>query len=229
MLKIVLAFSLCAAPLSGAILYEIDTKKPLCCSFSNKHHNRILIEEGRVKKIMFPEEKLFVRMEDVSGQVFIQAKYQTQEPTVVSVITQEGLVQDIEITFSDCPSQVVVLKEGEIAKDHSFYEPEATPVCSSIDCPIARLLKGKMPSGYISTRFKRSVFSPKLGIKAKLVGKLRGSAETLCVYEIVNSTFWSRKIHEKEIACRGVLWVFLEKKCLCSKEKILAVVAVQNE
>jgi hypothetical protein len=230
MLKVVvLALFLCVTPLSGAILYEIDTKKPLCCSFSNKHHNRILIEEGRVKKIMFPEEKLFIRMEDVSGQVFVQAKYQLQEPTVVSVITQEGLVQDIEITFSDCPSQVVVLKDGVSAKGQPLCEPVASSCCSSIDCSIACLLKGKMPSGYVSMPFRRSVFSPKLGITAKLVGKLQGNAETLCIYEIVNSNFWSRKIFEKEIACRGALWVFLEKKCLASKEKIMGIVAVQNE
>lgn len=229
MLQIVLAFLFLTVPLTATIFHEIDTTRPLCCNLSNKHHNRILVEQGRVKKIIFQEEKLFVRMEDVSGQVFVQLKYPSQEPTVVSVITQDGLVQDIEMMFSDCPSQVIVLKNCMENDFQTFCEASHVHDCPSSNDAVNCLLKGEIPEGYSSIPFRRCVFKPKFGISAKLVGKLKGFMDTLCIYEISNITFCRRRIREKEIACPGSLWVFLEKNCLCSKEKILSVVAVPNE
>jgi hypothetical protein len=225
MRKIALAFLCSTMPLSAAIFYEIDTTRPLCCSLSNKHHNRILVEQGRVKKIIFPEEKLFVRMEEVSGQVFVQLKYPTADPTLISVVTQEGFVQDIEILFSDCPSQVIVLKnriEQGLQELCEAIRDETPSINASLNC----LLKGEMPKGYDSIPFQRCTLRPKFGISASLVGKLKGCTDVLCLYEVSNTTFCCRKILEKEIACRGSLWAFLEKNCLCPKEKILAIVAV---
>lgn len=205
----------------------MDTTRTICCNFSNKHHNRILIDQSRIKKIMFPEEKLFARMEDISGQVFIQAKSLAQEPTFISVISSEGVVQDIEITFSDCPSQVIMLKEKKEPAPPCKKEPLISHY--PIDCTVAAILKGKMPLGYVSMPFRRAVFKPKLGLSAKLVGRLRGTFESLCIYEINNTGICKRKIFEKELSTEGVFWVFLEKNCLEPKETTIAVVAVRNE
>lgn len=229
MYQIALLLLFCTAQLSAAIFHEIDTTQPLCCHLSSKHHNRILVELGRIRKIIFPEEKLLVWMEEVSGQVFVQSRYPMLEPTVVSIITQDGLVQDIEMTFSDGPSEVIVLT-NHVEQD--FLELcDADPIYGSpsIDGSIESLLKGEIPEGYSSTPFRRYIFRPKFGISVKLVGKLRGVVETLCVYEVRNTIICKRKILEKEIACPGSSWTFLEKNRLCPKETILAIVAVPNE
>lgn len=97
MRSIILTLILSAASLSAAIYHPIDTTQTLRCCFSISQHNRVLIDKGRIKKIIFPEEKLHVRMEETSGQVFIQAKTSLQERVVVSIISQTGIVQDVEI------------------------------------------------------------------------------------------------------------------------------------
>lgn len=229
--KIACAFLLMTLPLSGAIYHQIDTTSTLSCSFSSKHHNRILIDQGRVKKIIFPEEKLHVRMEEVSGQVFVQPKYFSSEPIVVSIITQEGDVQDIEITFSDCPSQVIVLQDSCGMNDPilGVYEEPSICICSSLDECVNHILQGKIPAGYQSTTFRGYAFKPKFGISAKLVGKLAGCVDTLFIYELTNTTFVRRKMLEKEITCPGAIWGFVQKNCLGAREKILAIVAVHNE
>ena len=229
MRKIMAILFLSTLPLSAAIFHEIDSTKALSCTFSNKQHNRILVEEGRVKKVICQDEKLLVRVEDISGQVFIQAKYPLQDPILISVVTQDGLVQDVEIHFANCSSQVVVLRNGY--PEECFNEVteviscEISPVQESIDC----ILRGKVPVGYQSVPFRRSVIHPKIGVSSKLVGRLQGLVDTLLVYEVANSTCFRRKVFEKEIACRGALWAFLQKNCVSPRERILAVVAVQNE
>ncbi|MCH9626263.1 MAG: hypothetical protein S4CHLAM123_14590 [Chlamydiales bacterium] len=229
MYKLIFFVLLSTSSLSAAIFYEIDTTRPLCCSFSNKHHNRILVDQGRIKKIIFPEDKLCVRMEELSGQAFVQTKYLTHEPTIVSVVTQEGFVQDIEITFSDCPTQTIVLKNHSAECSSLQQVTESTQDHSSIGCLVDNILKGEVPCGYLSTPFRASSFKPKRGIAAKLVGRLQSREDTLFIYEIRNKTRWSRKICEGEIACPGTLWAYLENHCLNPKEKTLAIVAAQNE
>jgi len=231
MRKLILSLLLFTTPLTAAIFHEIDTTKPLCCGFSSQHHNRILVDQGRVKKIIFPEEKLFVRMEEVSGQVFVQAKSLLIESTLISVVTQDGQIQDLEITFSDRSSQVIVLKDPCLEPE-IIYQLAEVPSCdpyNSLNCQIETLLKGEVPCGYQSVPFKRCLWKPKFGISVKLVARLQGYSDELLLYEVSNTTWWKKKISEKEIARCGVNWAYLEKSCLKSKETVLGIISVRNE
>jgi hypothetical protein len=116
-------------------------------------------------------------------------------------------------------SEDVFFEVGEIAGC------EVSPVGESIDC----ILRGGVPAGYNSIPFINSMRRLKIGVSSKLVGKLQGCTDTLLVYEITNRTCVRRKIREKEIACTNAQWAFLQKNCLNPNEKILAIVAVQNE
>lgn len=231
MYKIILSLLLLSSSLKAAIFHEIDTTTTLCCAFSAKHHNRILVEEGRIKKIIFPEDKLFVRMEELSGQCFIQPKSPVFGETLISIVTQDGHIQDIELIFLDMPSEVVVLKmptfEPEI-----LYELKDTPgYCfdDSLNAHIETLLNGEIPNGYRSLPFKRCLLKPKLGISAKLVARLEGPCDELLLYEVSNRAWWKKRISEREIVCQRVNWVYLEKNCLKSKETILGIVSVKHE
>lgn len=219
-------FLLIASQLSAAIFHSIDTTQPLSCRFSLQQHNRILIENGRIKKIIFPEEKLHVRMEETSGQVFIQAKTLLQEKIVVSIVSQSGVVQDVEIEFVEQPSQVIVLLEIADTQQQMC----CTPGFSQEDphSIVEAILQEKIPLGFLSAPITNSCKTIRHGIKAKLIGHLQGAYEDLYIYQIQNTRMWKKRLLEHNLACSGAVWVYLQKNCLEPKEIILAIVAVQT-
>lgn len=231
MRQIALALILFTTPLSAAVFHQIDTTTPLCCSLSSNHHNRILVEGSRIKKLIFPEDKLYVRMEETSGQVFVQTKHFSQENVVVSVITKEGLVQDIELTFSESPPQVIILKDSN---------PEEKPMLSTVDytlCPstesediqttIDAILQGSTPSGYITAPVINSTCTVKPGITAKIVGRFQSWHHDLYIYQVKNTRPWRKRLHEKSFSHPKTLWAYLAKHCLKPNENTLAIVAVR--
>lgn len=229
MQQIILAFILFATPLSATIFHPIDTTKPLSCRFSTQQHNRILIENGRIKKIIFPEDKLYVRVEETSGQVFIQAKNPFQEKIVVSIISQSGVVQDVEIEFANLTSQVIVLRDITLDQQ-SLQQVHCSPCCYNEDLSliVGGILQGKIPSGFCSvpiTNFCRTI---KLGVKAKLVGRLHGCYEDLYIYQVHNARIWQTRLLEKDLSSGGALWVYLQRNCLRPKETVLAIVAARG-
>lgn len=227
MRPIMFAFLLSASQLSAAIFYPIDTTQPLSCYLSQQQHNRILIENSRIKKIVFPEDKLHVRMEEASGQVFIQAKTLFQEKIVVSIVSQSGVVQDIEIEFAQQPSEVIILQE---MKEEQPLHEECYIPCSYKNDPhlvIEDLLQGKIPSGFLSAPIINSCKTIRPGIKAKLIGRLQGGYEDVYIYQIKNTRSWKKSVLEHDLACREARWVYLQKNCLEPKETVLVIMAVE--
>lgn len=217
---------LCSTTLSAAIFYPMDTTCPLSCHFSLQQHNRILVENGRIKKVIFPEDKLHVRMEETSGQVFIQARNHLREKTMISIISQGGIVQDIEIEFSDQPSEVVILQENDRVEYSNLQE---IPFISSSTAIIEAILHGQIPSGYQSLPITHSSKKISKGLQTKLVGRLQGGDEDLYLYQIRNPSMWRKKrIEERNLSTRDSLWVYVQKRCLQPKETGLAIVSRQR-
>ena len=227
MRHILFALLVLATPLPASISCHLNTAQTLTCRFSMHQHNRILIEGGRIKKVIFPEEKLHVRMEETSGQVFIQAKTLIHEKIIVSVISQTGIVQDIEIEFTDRTSQVVILQEPiveQLPRD-VFCPPYPTENLSFL---VDTILHNKVPTGFASVPITHSVKPIGSGMKAKLVGRLRGCGQDLYIYQIHNARIWKKRLLERDLTCRDALWVYLQQTCLEAKETVLAIVAVQT-
>jgi|GEM_PF-4237043 len=228
MLKTILFSMLLVAPLSAAIHHNVDTTKPLCCGFSFRHHNRVLVDGGRVKKVIFAEDKVSVRMEEVSGQVFVQAKQPMPETTLISVITQNGQVQDIEISLSDRAPQVIVLRENTPQK--SCTQPISQVSCpqsyASIKTTIACILTEKVPAGYRSIPFQGCEKKLKSGVTLKLVAKLQGAQDDLFIYQVLNHSCIQKKVTEKQICDSSCRWTYLSTNTIKSKKSALAIKAV---
>ncbi len=230
MRQVMIFLFLWVSPLAAAIFHTIDTTLPLQCQFSMQQHNRILIDSGRIKKLIFPEDKLHVRMEEISGQVFVQARGFLQEKIILSIISQNGVVQDLEIEFTNRPSEVVILHEALEEQEIPLQEVCCAP---SLTCDLASIvetiLHGQIPPGFLSVVITNFCKAIKPGIQAKLVGRLKGCNEDLYVYQIHNSRIWTKGLLESDFACNGTLWVYLQKRCLRPKEMALAIVAVRHE
>ncbi|WP_068470642.1 TraK domain-containing protein [Candidatus Protochlamydia phocaeensis] len=211
--------------------HDLDTTRPLRCIFSLKHHNRIMVDNGRVRKIIFPEENLSIRLEEHSGQAFIYTIGQLIKPVTLAVITESGLVQDIEIEFADKATEVVILKEPIIESESGeLNEKECNnDSLKEYDAPqslVDTIFLGRIPEGYASCSLCRTFWQIKSGIQATPIVKLEGKKDCIYIYEISNTAKRRLNISEEDLEIEGCQWICLETNQIRPKEKILGIVCV---
>lgn len=208
---------------TGAIFHDIDTTTPLPCTLSSTHQNRILVSEGRIAKVIFPEGSLSIQMEEESGQAFVCAVASLPGSTTLTVVTDRGLVQDIEAQFEDGPSQVVILRE-EHKTPLSEHRPGPWAKTNTL---LDQLLKGKVPKGYC--RFSlRSRMSIDHGLFMDTLASFEGAKDTLYLYKIKNTKRHTVQLQERCLSAPGSLWVYLEKHTLDPGEETWAVQALKR-
>lgn len=222
---------LCQLPLSAAIFYDIDTTSPLQCYFSSQFQNRIMIEGGRIQKVIAAQcEGLSVEMEEVTGQVFVDVRDPRLQETTISVVTDTGVVQDIHIHFMERLSEVVVLKdptcEEELLTLAKKIEQEVQN--HPLDC-VKDLLVGRIPSGYCPCAISPSCWEPKKGFFLTLKNQLEADDHYLYVYEATNRLKYGQKILECELQFKSCCWVFLEANYLKPKQRMLCIMAVAKD
>lgn len=226
-LNIFLLLSLYSFNLSAAIYHVINTSETLKCAFSYKHHNRIAIENNTIKKVIYPNENIISFVEENSGQVFIQSVSRgLSDKFTISIVTNDGLIQDIEINFCDIPSQVIILRntaEPEIEDDDDCCEIKES--LTLIRSNIEEILKGKIPSGYKFVDFDSFTWTPLKGVQGKTFLKLQGPCEFLYIFEVCNYQKYPVLITEEQVKNKNTKWVFLEENHIQPYNKVLGVMA----
>jgi hypothetical protein len=210
---------------NATIYSEIDTARILKCTFSSIHHNRILIEGGRVQKLIFPQEQLYVCLEEESGQAFIQSKEHSDTSITVSVVTSKGLVQDIEIFFKDIPAEIVILQERHALE---ATKPPCIDFGSMVHEKIKAIASGAVPAGFVAAPFAGKSWNPKYGLKAHTFLKLTDYQETLFVFEITNKSTGKKCILESDIHCNRMRWVYLERNIIRPGQTIMGVISCHD-
>lgn len=214
--------------LSAANYYTINTTSPLHCYLSSKFQNRIMIENGRIKKVVATEcERISIQIEELTGQAFIYSRDPNAKETSISVISDTGVIQDIHICFMERMPEVVVLEDHEVAECQLFAQQDEQQ--AENNCALNMLediLAGNIPSGYSPCAISPTKWIPKKGIELELKSKLEGLLETIYIYQATNQLKQQQTLLECEIECEGSRWVYLETNTLCPKQKILSIVAV---
>lgn len=188
-----------------------------------------MIQNGRVRKIIYPEENLSISLEEHSGQAFIYAVGRIERPLALAVITESGLVQDIELSFQSKESEVLILNEPQEEDVKEEFSTCTTPCMTEEEqrqLVVNDILSGKIPEGYVSCTQPRWNRSIKCGLQATNIVKLESTASTLYIYEIVNISKRKRKISEVDLECEGSMWVCLESHNLKPREKVLGIVCI---
>lgn len=200
------------------------------CHLSSKFQNRIMIESGRIKKIIATDsESLSIQIEDLTGQAFIFSRDPSIRDVSVSVISDTGVVQDILINFIDRSPEVIILSDSEKFNCDSPGELDDQVLEKSVYYQILEaVLQKRIPAGYISCSVSPCRWIPKKGIELTLKARLEGVFDTIYVYEAENLLKQQQSLMECELECEGCEWVYLQTNNLNSKQKILSVVAVRN-
>jgi hypothetical protein len=213
------------------MFHYIDTTSPLYCYLSEKYQNRIMIENGRIKKVVASDsERLSIQMEEITGQAFIYARDLNPKETSISVISDEGVVQDIFIKFTDRMPEVIILQDPEEMPECCIsHKVECKEADNSVLAMAGEVLSGKIPDGYLPCPVNSKTWVLKQGIELNLRSKYEGPFNVIYVYEVVNTSKHDQTLLECELECEGCEWVFLETNTLKPKQKIVGAITVGRE
>lgn len=93
----------------GLVTADIDDTQKLKVTLSAKDTNRITIDNSRIAQVFGVEDLMAIQFDEENGQCFVKAKTNPSHPVTLTLITEEGETQDLEVTFTDCSSELVRL------------------------------------------------------------------------------------------------------------------------
>jgi TraK protein len=216
-----LVFAAWAHHVSAVVFHEIDTTLPAKCSFSNTNQNRIVVENGRIEKVIFTDDSITVRMEEESGQAFVCAFKPITIETVVSVVTDKGEVQDLEISFEKRSSEVVVLKSSK-SKKNTIEDRNIVKI-------IDQILSGQTPDGYCCKEGRGDWYCIENGFKASTIAEFESSRDMIRMVTIINASKNENRLSESQLGSLDTQWVYLIKKTLSCQERTIALVSERKQ
>lgn len=210
---------------------EIDSTNLLRCTLSSRHHNRISVDGQRIKKVIYPEGDVSIRMEEDSGQIFVQAMVDFPSETTATIITNCGVVQDLEFSFADKASEILILRE-KIDEENVDFSGLIAMDCgdeiNAIQDVIEKMLSGTILEEYIPVEDRQICCRIKREVILKSSMRLVGPLYTIYVLTLENKGRRLEKIHEREINFVAGEWIFIEKNELDRGDKALVLMGVKT-
>jgi len=186
-----------------------------------------MVENEGVERVVHAEpDRIQILIDEKTGQAFIIAQEEIQSPITLCVITTEGDVQDIEATFQEMPSQLIILHKNQ--EDLLDKMGECQPACDTIQTTINFILSNQIPPYLSRIPFEKKECWKNRKIKIVEISRLESSTEILRIFNITNCSRRKQLIYEKELATSGTSWVYVEKNELLCKETVLAVVSIKK-
>ena len=206
--------------LSGTVFYEIDTTKLLKCTFSIEHQNRIAVENGRIEKAVYTDDAVLVRLEEESGQAFVFALKPSHKEVVISIITDKGDVQDLEVSFENKPSEVVILKEEKKNKKCHFNQ-EIIEIINAI-------LKGQTPDQYCCTEEGDTII-PYCGVTLNSIASFESCKDTIKLCRLTNISKNILRIFESDLCMPRTKWIYVIRNYLKPHEETIALISYYGD
>ncbi|NGX47093.1 MAG: hypothetical protein K1000chlam3_00462 [Chlamydiae bacterium] len=204
------------------IIKTIDELHPLKVTLSKQSLNRIGIENSGVRKVIAPEGLFDIQIDDVTKQVFLTIIEAPEQPVAISIITDNGYIQDLEVSALDKPTEVVLLKEPtqEEETEQLFPRKLIAKVISSV-------AKNTLPYGYIYSKIN-SKDSRKLrnqSLQMQTIQVLEGPYERVVTYKMKNISTVKTPLKESYLSNPNDLWIYLEKDILEPNEETILIIA----
>lgn len=231
-LLILLGVYLSPQTLNAALFHEMDPTNLIHCNLSSRHHNRICVENKKIKKILYASGDIEIRLENDCGHLFVQPMVSMPACTTVSIITTDGTVQDLELSFSEKSSEILILQpqaNEEIYCEECLVDDlsDEERLCS-IQCAIQSILAGVVPEEYYVTDLKECFFDKNNGLLMTSSAQLVGVTYTIYLVMVENRSRCSKRICERSVNFLCGEWVWNEKECLRRGERGLVLIGVKN-
>ena len=216
--------------LSSTIFVPIDSTTLVRIELSKNFQNRIAVDCGRVNQVVHPGCDIDINLDEEIGQVFVYPLTNYPQPTSLTIITDQGEVQDIELRFVDKPSEIVILQTGY----DNFEEECCEPVMIGPGDPdymvmvVRGILENRVPEGFVACDAPNTCRKIKSGARATLVSKLLSGEEVVYIWRIENTIKRQILLSEKDLCFQKGSWVYLHKHCIPKAGHTFAIIGVKS-
>lgn len=205
---------LATSKIYGLVTSDIDDTQKLKVTLSAKDTNRITIDNGRIAQVFGVEELMAIQFDEENGQCFVKAKTTPGHPVTLTLITEEGETQDVEVTFADVPSEVVrlhSLKKGLKPLSEVVGDDEENGHAEAIEL-MKQLVRQQIPRGFTVlelTDTKERVFNN--GGTLQILKRLTGRGWEILLGSVKNPTESMIRIKESAFASEQDVAVYLSQ------------------
>lgn len=216
--------------LSATIFVQIDPTTVTRVELSCRFQNRIAVSQGSINQIVYPGCDIEINLDPTMGQVFVYPITEYPQPTSLTVVTDEGTVQDFELTFVDKPAEIVILESCKPFAIDTCLEEE----CACPDHPehmvtlVKGIIGGNVPEGYVACDISKKCRKIKQQVRAHLVSKLVSADETIYVWRLENASRRIQRMTEKEANFQKGQWAYLSASSLQKRKSALAIIGIKN-
>lgn len=212
--------------LFGAVVENFDTLNLITCELSSSHHNRIFVEEDRIKSVVIPRGPILAKVDPNSGHLFVFSNHPRPPKTTMTIVTELGDVQDIEMVFSDIPSQTIYLSYPEEEIDYGELvsknrEEEISDIINAIS-------SGKVPVGFECQKSPREKVY--IGHRVYVVKSQSyvGCSEEVHVYDVFNSSYHTANISRCDFEFLNPNWILIDENQIRRGCKVQVIVGVDR-
>lgn len=121
-LSLTFAAMLTAEQLQALQIRHSIGQERLSAHISAHELNRIMVEGDRISQVFGASGLFVVETDEVQGQIFIRPTSEAaQSPFTITVVTEEGLTQDLFLTPRNTPAETILIK-GRSRKEALKWE-----------------------------------------------------------------------------------------------------------
>ena len=198
----------------GLVVSDIDDTQKLKVTLSIKDTNRITIDNSRIAQVFGVEELMAIQFDEENGQCFVKAKTNPGHPVTLTLITEEGETQDLEVTFADVPSELVRLhsikKELKPLSD-VVNDDDGSSYAEAIEL-MKQLVRQQIPKGFTVMEIldaKEKIL--RTGGTVQTIKRLTGRGWEILLGNIKNPTDAVIRIKESALASEQDIAVYLSQ------------------
>lgn len=197
---------------------DIDDTQTLKVTFSQRDTNRIAIDNSRIAQVFGVEELMAIQFDEENGQCFVKAKVNPGHPVTLTLITEDGETQDLEINFTDKPSEVVrlhSLKKGLQPLSEALANEEDSSFHTQAVAFIKQLVKHQQPKGLklvpLANQARRTLVN---GASFQITKQFRGLDVDVQIGTVQNSSDSTLSLKEAQLAEADELAIYLSQRDL---------------
>jgi type-F conjugative transfer system secretin TraK len=198
----------------GLVVSDIDDTQKLKVTLSIKDTNRITIDNSRIAQVFGVEELMAIQFDEENGQCFVKAKTNPGHPVTLTLITEEGETQDVEVTFADVPSELVrlhSLKKDLKPLSEVVDDDEENGHAEAIEL-MKQLMRQQIPKGFsVSELSETKERVLKNGCTLQTLKRLTGRGWEILMGSVKNPTASMIRIKESALASEQDIAVYLSQ------------------
>lgn len=211
----------------GLVTAEMNDTQKLKVTFSQRDTNRITIDNSRIAQVFGIDELMAIQFDEENGQCFVKAKTHPGHPVTLTLISEEGETQDLEVTFADVPSEQVRLhairKEltplsDVLGEDDRSLQAEAIEL-------MKQLVRRQIPKGFtVMDRTDTEGTVLKNGCGVRHLKRLSGGGWEVLVDTLTNPTDEVMRLNESFLAHEQDVVVYLSQRELNAGQSATCVI-----